>query len=786
MKKTRISEGWYFQKISSKTGYLATGAAYEKIDLPHDYQIKEKRDPSLTFRTGYYPDKSGRYVKHLNFECGKHYILDVDGAYANAHVNLNESFINMHHHGYTPFLTDLTDYIIDGITNKLVITTDPLSESTRWYSGNGIYRDVFLWEGGDIRIEPRDIFITTDEADSESAAVNVAYTVTSDKDGAVRIEIRALEGGVTVASSEEEKLITRGKNGEYNTKLTVTNPKLWSTDTPELYTLNIGIYEGDKLTDESEMIFGIRTVSISAKTGLLLNGAPIKLRGGNIHHDHGDLGAASYPAAEERKIRLLKDAGFNAIRTSHNPPSTALLEACDKLGMIVMDEAFDMWVRPKGRHDYHLFFRDHCLEDIKEMVLRDRAHPCVFSYSIGNEIPEITGHSNYAEYAKMLADEVRKYDSTRPVTSGIQKDFVKNVRGEDIDPEDYRKYTENKFNNDPRIRNTVTKLYEDALDIVGLNYYREYYELEHEMYPDRVFWASETRAIYFYESWSKTKDAPHILGDFTWTAFDNLGEAGAGRFDWTDEEIPLSGAPYPWRSCYQGDHDLCGYRRPQSYFREAIWLGNKEPRIFTTHPMHFGECFRGTEWHFYDVRESWTYPEEYVGKDIKAEVYTDAEAVDWYVNGSYIGRSETKEAISAINTKYIPGSIRAVAVKGGKEVSEYTLKSSHGCEQILLTPETCQFKADGRDLCYVRVSLTDKDGIPYVTDERHLCCEVSAGKLLAFFSGDPKTEIPADIPECDTHHGKAIAVISAKEPCEIKITVKGDGLPQASTTVKAI
>ena len=193
MKKTRISEGWYFQKISSKTGYLATGAAYEKIDLPHDYQIKEKRDPSLTFRTGYYPDKSGRYVKHLNFECGKHYILDIDGAYANAHVNLNESFINMHHHGYTPFLTDLTDYIIDGITNKLVITTDPLSESTRWYSGNGLYRDVFLWEGGDIRIEPRDIFITTDKVEGATATLDVAYTVTSDKEGAVRIEIRALE-----------------------------------------------------------------------------------------------------------------------------------------------------------------------------------------------------------------------------------------------------------------------------------------------------------------------------------------------------------------------------------------------------------------------------------------------------------------------------------------------------------------------------------------------------------------------------------------------------------------
>ena len=784
MKKTRISEGWYFKNLTDNTEYV-------KVDLPHDYQITAERDPNLNFRTGFYPDKSGKYVKHLNLDSGKHYILDVDGAYANTDVIFNEHYLTTHHHGYTPFLTDLTAKVVAGITNKLVITTDPLSDSTRWYSGNGIYRDVFLWEGGDIRIEPRDIFVTTERLEGYDAIIDVAYTVTSDKDSDVKINFKAVKDGA-IAMTEENKTLACGTNGEYHAKLKVKNAKLWSPDTPELYTLAINIYDGEELADESEITFGIRTISFSAEKGMLLNGEAIKLRGGNIHHDHADLGAAAYPAAEERKIRILKEAGFNAVRTSHNPPSSALLDACDKLGMIVMDEAFDMWLQPKCRHDYHLFFRKCCLEDIKDMILRDRAHPSVFSYSIGNEILDTEGHSDFASTGKMLADEMRKYDTTRPITSGLQKDFVKRARGESIDPEDYCEYTEKTYNNDPRIRNYAFEPLENCLDIVGLNYYREHYDLEHEMYPSKVFWGSETRAIYFYESWMKTKNAPHIIGDFTWTAFDNLGEAGAGRFIWESEgiditqEIHLGNSPYPWRSCYQGDHDLCGYRRPQSYFREAIWIGNKEPRIFTTHPVHFGEGFTGTTWHWYDVRESWTYPEEYIGKDIKAEVYTDAEAVDWYVNGTYIGRSDTKEAISSINTKYIPGNIRAVAIKGGKEVSEYTLKSSHGCEQIVLTPEACSFKADGRDLCYVRVSLTDKDGIPYVTDERHLCCEVSAGKLLAFFSGDPKTEIPADIPECDTHHGKAIAVSSAKEPCEIKITVKGDGLPEASTTVKAI
>ena len=786
MKKICISDSWYFKNVTD-------GTEYELIDLPHDYQISSERETKYAdFRSAFYPDKSGKYVKHLKLSSKKHYILDVDGSYNLTAVWLNENFLYRHTHGYTPFLVELSEYALDGITNKLVITTNPIPFSTRWYSGNGIYRDVFLWEGGEIRIMPRDIFVTTADVKNGTATVDVAYKITSDRAAKVSVKLVAEKNEEAVAEANEDRILTAGESGEFHATLTIANAELWSPDTPELYTLRVKVCEEDEVVDESEIAFGIRTLSYSAKTGLLLNGKAIKLRGGNVHHDHGDLGAAAYPAAEERKVRILKEAGFNAIRTSHNPPSSALLNACDKLGMIVMDEAFDMWNHPKNKFDYQMFFKYCCLHDIKAMVMRDRAHPSVFSYSIGNEILEIAGVSRSAEISRMLADEIRKYDTTRPVTSGIQKDFFSRPKSEDIDPEDYSAYIKSRFNLDPITRNTKTYSYEEPLDIVGLNYYQHNYEMEHEMYPDRVWWASETRAIYFYDSWSKTKDAPHILGDFTWTAFDNLGEAGAGRFAWesegvdTSKELPLSFSPYPWKTCFQGDHDICGYRRPQSYFREAVWLGNTEPRIFTTHPCHFGEGFTGTTWHWYDVRESWTYPEEYEGKDIKAEVYTDAQFVDWYVNGEYVGRSETQKAISSINTKYRKGEIRAVAIKNGKEVSEYTLKSADGCEKILLTLETCQIKADGRDLLYVRVSLTDKKGLPYVTDERHLNCSVTGGKLLAFFSGDPKTEVSAAAPECDTFHGKALAVISTKTPGEITVTVEGDGLEGASVTLQAI
>ena len=742
---------------------------------------------------GFYPDTVGKYVKYLSLDKKHHYILDIDGAYMCTHVMFNEQFLAMHPHGYTPFLVDLTPHVFENMTNKLIITTAPMKESARWYSGNGIYRDVFLWEGGAVRIEPWDLFISTETATEENATVRVRYTVSADEAASVVLHFEVLEADRPVKSETVSLEVQQGKNDGV-LLLEMASPRLWDTENPNLYTLRTTIVRDGVTVDESENTFGIRTVTADAQNGLRLNGKSIKLRGGCIHHDHGELGAAAFPAAEERKLRKLKEAGFNAIRCTHNPSSLALLDACDRLGIIAMDEAFDCWNIPKRQYDYHLFFSDWWARDISYMVLRDRNHPCIFSYSIGNEILEINGTSNSAEWSKKLCDEIRKYDDTRFVTSGIQKCFTQRFSAEEGDPEDYRAFFQKRIEEQqrPEETNAVTRSYEEPLDIVGVNYYFDRYGVDHQMYPDRVLWGSETQALLFYRSWKGVEENSFVLGDFTWTAYDNMGEAGAGRTAWGREHggprdrIPLGGSPYPWRNCYQGDFDLCGFRRPQSYFRESIWRADCAPRIFVTHPEHFGERLAGTGWHWYDVDESWTYEDRYVGRPIKAETYTGADKIEWFVNGKKVGESVPEEGIASINTVYEKGSIRAVAYREGKAYSEYTLYTTGAASGIEVCAEKETFLADGRDLCYLPIRLTDGDGRLVVNEDKEITCVVQGGELMAVFSGDPKTEDDANSNRCHTFKGQAIAIIRAKTAGKIHVMVFGEGLAGKSIAVTAV
>ena len=544
MIKKCISKGWKFTDF--KSGFV-------DVDLPHDYAIKQKRSPDAPTgaNNGYFPDAPAEYSKFLNFDKSKHYILDIDGAYMCTKIQLNHDYIATHPYGYTPFLADLTPYIVPNVANSLSIQTCPPPLSTRWYSGNGIYRDVSLWEGGDIRIEPWDMFISTPAADKKTATISLKFRISSDKTADINVCFKILCNDNSIKNDEISLSVKGNSKAEFEHTIELENPLLWDVENPNLYTLKTEIFKDNNLLDTSVNSFGIRTISADAKNGLLLNGEPLKLRGGCIHHDHGGLGAAAFPAAEERKIRLLKESGFNAVRTAHNPPSLALLEACDRLGVIVMDEAFDCWNKSKNINDYNLFFEDWCLRDISYMVLRDRNHPCVISYSIGNEIGEIDGTSNAEKWSELLASEIRKYDDTRFVTSGIQKDFAIH-NPQETDPDDYKDYIMRTYGkSDPIDVNARTKGYEKPLDIVGCNYYYNNYLTEHECYPDRVIWGSETHAITFYDSWKLTKENAFIIGDFTWTAIDNLGEAGTGRSIWERDGVikGISLAEYPWRSC---------------------------------------------------------------------------------------------------------------------------------------------------------------------------------------------------------------------------------------------
>lgn len=778
MKKICISRKWKFSSPDEN------GA--KTIDLPHDFLINKPRNPKSAggASNGYFDGSSGRYEKYMTFGTDEHYILDIDGAYMCTRIYFNDELLDMHPHGYMPYLVDLSDYVKHGINNKIVLTTENLQPSTRWYSGAGVYRDVFLWGGGSVRIEPWDLYVKT--PDLNTAEIHTVITSDISRKVTLRYEICDAEGE-TVCEAQKPIDTATGKQDDV-TVITIDNARPWNTDDPYLYTLKAYITDENETLDTFETHFGIRTISVDAKNGFCLNGKTMKLRGGCIHHDHGAIGSAEYPAAVKRKISLLKNSGFNALRMSHNPPSSTFLEECDRVGMLVMDEAFDMWNLPKTRLDYSLFFRDWWARDIRCMIMRDRSHPCVVSYSIGNEIPERTGYSKGNEWAEKLSDEMRKYDDARPVTIGMCCYFG---RVDPDAPDDYKAHFEaecsEKYSGEKEFWNKVSPDFVAPLDMVGYNYLFSYYDDEVEKHPNRVIWGSETRVESFYDSWGGVMKHPSVIGDFTWTAYDNLGEAGTGRGTWASEGFVngISQADYPYRTCFQGDLDLCGYRRPQSYFREAIWLGNTEPRIFTTHPKHFGEAYSGTGWHWFDVHESWTFGDEYIGKPVKAEVYTDADEILFILNGREIGKVKPVKAVAEAVIPYERGELTAVSYKGGKEQKRHTLRTVGEPFKITVTPEKNVFAADNRDLCFLQVAVTDADGNLITDADNELECTVYDGELVAFWSGCPNNEDQYGGNKCHAFGGRALIAVKGKNLCYVGVSVSSKGLNTGSARITA-
>ena len=783
MRKICISKGWLFSSPEKPEQV--------EIDLPHDYSISLPRNPKSAggASNGFFEGKYGRYLKYLSFGSDEHVMLDIDGAYMCSRVNFNGNHVAFHPYGYTPFLVDLTPKMRKNRPNRIEITTQNIQPSTRWYSGAGIYRDVFLWTGGKVRIEPWDVFVKTISANDERAVISVKVKISSDIDGEIKLDTSILDNDKKTVAVESN--VMKVKTGKNTVELTYTidKPSLWSIDTPYIYNFNAQIsYLGEK-EDDFETSFGIRTLTADSKNGLLINGKQVKLRGGCIHHDHGALGAAAFPAAEYRKLSKLKAAGFNAIRTAHYPPSLALLEICDRLGIIVMDEAFDMWNEPKNQLDYSMWFADWWQRDIESMVCRDRNHPCVISYSVGNEIPERDGYSDGAEWSQKLSDEIRKHDDTRLVTSGIcgiWHGFDKNA------PEEYKEdfmmgYNDIGGGGIDSSWAKRTEAYMKPLDIVGYNYLYNRYENDHDIYPERVIWGSETHVLNFYHSWQTVMKNNHVLGDFTWTAYDNLGEAGTGRFAWARDEVikGISLAEYPWRCCYQGDFDICGYRRPQSYFRESIWKENCEPKIFTTHPEHYGEDFSGTGWHWYDVSDSWTFDDKYIGKPVKTEVYTDADEILFILNGKEVGTAKQEAGIASLDIPYEKGELTAVSYKGGKVVKTSSLHTVGAPYKVNIVPEKTEFTADNRDLCYFDLYVSDENGdrIPFAQNELECTCD--GGELMCVFSGNPANEDCYTSEKCHAFEGRAVAVVRAKEPGNVTFTVSGERLKGDCVTVTA-
>jgi beta-galactosidase len=782
--KQLFDQGWEFSETYGLAD-LWGPVQWQPVSLPHDAMISKPRaaaNPSGG-AGGYFPGGLANYRKKFLVPedwRGQSVQLEFEGVYMNAEVSLNHRLLCLQPYGYTSFLVDISPYLVYGQENELLVTASTTGQpNSRWYSGTGIYRHVWLRTGGPAHIRPWGIYVTTPVIDPAASVIQVATDLAGDLTGAV-LSTTVLDGqGVTVA-----QMVTPVRDASVRQTLLMEDAQWWSVDEPHLYTLLSEVLVSGALVDSERTAFGIRSIALDAEHGFRLNGVPIKLRGGCIHHDNGPLGAASYDRAEERKVELLKSAGFNALRCAHNPPAPALLDACDRLGMLVIDETFDCWRMGKSPNDYHLHFEDWWQRDTEALVKRDRNHPSVVMWSIGNEVLEAFGPDG-AEWSRRQADYVRSLDGTRLVTSGMLLYFPDLVASGDPGalfallpvPEDPQQDHWGR----------LTAQFCQALDVVGYNYMPQRYAVDQARFPGRVIAGTESWAHLAHHFWSETARLPHVIGDFVWTAWDYIGEAGIGavRFDGDG----VSGAEYPYHLANCGDFDICGARRPQSHYRELLWGLRRAPFIGVLDPQHFGKPLGFTPWGWEPVVDSWTFPGE-EGKPTQVDVYSADEEVELFVNGVSAGCQPAGAAArnkASFEVTYRPGTIEAVGRTAGVETARTRLVTASDPAALCLTPDRLTVKAGGSDVAYVTVEVVDKNGVAVKHGEPVISVQVSgAGELIALGSADPLSEESYLASQRHAYQGRVLAIVrSTAQPGEIVLTAQTEGLPAAQIRLQA-
>jgi len=776
------------------------------VTLPHDALISLPRsaDASSGGRTGYFPDGAFEYVKGFDVPeewRGKRVTLEFQGVYRDAMVYVNGTFAAQRPSGYSPFEVALDPFLRYGETNTVRVDARTHDDS-RWYSGAGIYRDVTLRVTdlahlGDVRIATPDI-------EAERAVVEVATTVVNEsvETQTLRVGTEILSPhGMVVARDSAPITLRAGGSGIVRQRLYVSKPALWSVDSPALHTARTVLEDPYEVLEEEATSFGIRRLQLDPVSGLRINGETVKLRGACIHHDNGLLGAATIGRAEERRVELLKQAGFNAIRSSHNPLSPAMLDACDRLGMLVMDETFDMWAEGKSSFDYSLSFPEWWERDVESLIRKDTNHPSVIFYSIGNEIFE-TGDALGSEWGRALAEKIRALDPTRFVTNGINpfvavlsdvREMMQISSTEDQQGEEggvNAMMNANNFMAQVSVSPLVTEKTEasfSVLDVAGLNYGDGRYELDRELFPSRVIVGTETYPPRIAHNWRLVLDNRHVLGDFTWTGWDYLGEAGAGRIQYSDV-APAFEAAYPWISARVGDIDITGLRRPISYYREIVFGLRAEPYIAVQRPEVYGRDGFGM-WAWSDSVASWSWdvPD---GTPIAVEVYSADDEVELLLNGQPVGRAATgasKPFLAEFDLAYQPGELVAVSYRGGIEQGRTSLRSASGTTRLVVAADRTQLRADDSELAFVTIELRDDQGNPVTARDQlvHVTVE-GAGILQALGSARPDTEEPFDSSQCTTFDGRALAIVRPTRAGEVVVTVAAEGLASVSLALESL
>lgn len=776
--ETLFDSDWKFYR-GEVTGAEKRGfndKTWRIIDLTHDWSSEDlpnqesgkvsgpfsKESPGTT-STGYTMGGTGWYRKTFTItaEPKSNVLLNFEGVYMDCDIWINGEHAGKHPYGYTAFNLDITKLLnTPGKPNTIAVRVKNEGKNSRWYSGSGIYRHVWLIITQPVHIVPWGVYITTPNVSRAKATVKISTNIENSGTNPTDVKLitRLVDhNGKMVATNESPSRSLSTRNIDIVQNLTFTEPQLWSTDSPYLYIAETEVISGGKTVDKVITPFGIRTLNFDAKTGFLLNGKPLELKGGCLHHDNGFLGSATIDRAEERRVELMKAYGFNAIRTSHNPPSKQFLDACDRLGVLVIDEAFDMWERPKNDKDYHRFFKEWWQRDIQSMVMRDRNHPSVIMWSIGNEINERADTSGLI-ITKLLSDEVRQLDPSRPITAAICSFWDHKGRPW-----------------------SATAPAFALLDVGGYNYQYTEYEADHAKYPERIMAGTESVAKDAFDNWQQVEKNSWVIGDFIWTAMDYMGETGIGHSRLNDDPDSSFAKPWPWFNAYCGDIDLIGFKKPQMYYRDVIWR-NSELEMAVHAPIPSGKFEKISYWGWPDEWQSWNWAGN-EGKMMDVRVFTRCPAVRLELNGKIIGEktvSDSTKLIATFQVPYQPGVLKAIGLENGIEVVTKTITTTGKPSKIKLTPDRSVIKSNRNDLSYVKIEITDEFGNTIPDGAKQIKLTINGeGELAGTGSACPNCMASFKKPEVTTFRGVALAILRPKignKPGIINLKAEADGL----------
>lgn len=736
------------------------------LDLPHDAMIEKPphADSPNGYNTAFRDGGMFLYAKELYAPetlRDQLLMLKFEGVYHNAFVYVNGELAAKHPYGFSTFYVPLNPFLRYGQKNEIrVQARSGGGKSNRWYSGAGIYRDVYLIQGPLLHIAPDSLQIRTESVEEQIAVLQISAVLQNDSP--ITQPVTAVLGlfapdGKPVGTERIPLTLDANTSQPVRCRMTVAEPQLWDTEHPSLYTCEITLETTSASGSDRECTaFGIRTMTLDAKRGLRINGKAVKLRGGCIHHDSGLLGAATYDDVKYRQILKLKQAGFNAVRMAHNPCSQSVLRACDRLGMYVMDEAFDMWSRSKNDYDYGLYFSEWWEKDVEEMVRKDFNHPSVILYSLGNEIPEI-GEPHGAQICRRMAEKFRQLDPTRYTLAGIngiaassqylgqiQQDVVAELDRQGIVVGDVNDFMVlmNRYQDQIVTHEAVSKVLEVACaptDIAGYNYMTARYEMDGKRYPNRIILGTETYPPEIARNWDCVLHMNHVIGDFTWAGWDYLGEAGVGIPGYAPGEGGFM-AGFPAQLPYVGDFDLTGRRRPASYYREIVFGLRTDPYIVVENPRKDPEKLEKTPWIISDAYPCWTWS-GCEGNTVTVEVYTPGDHLSLYLNGTLIGTKPVPPSkLVHFSLPYTPGVLEAIADQDGQVLGRCMLRTAGVRNRLAVTVED---ECPMEQLIYLNLEWQDENGLTAADDHPIVTVSIDGPAVLrGFGTGNPKPAYP--------------------------------------------